>query len=200
MPTLPHPALTISGQWVYWRGRSVEHINYSAQDDYDWDTLVERCKHIEWLGMEPTSSTVIWHWPWFETMPFASIYRDLLKLTPGFYEHGCTRERAIELQVNNVPPPVEQEPDGSIAVVYRDVAVTWDGMNARRLHYNWDIAEAQGIYHAMKAARYNMAQMGQPVINGPCYATYEQVETWLDNHLVELGGSIAILRALDVGR
>ena len=37
--------------------------------------------------------------------------------------------------------------------------------------------------------------MGQNVYNGAAYATYKQVEKWLDDHLVGVGGVAIILKA-----
>jgi len=188
--------LTTRAEHVFWRGIEVEHINIDAQETYDWQRLIDRCLHLERLSIQPRSTTVIWHWEWFETMPRSSIYKPLMQLTPGFWEHGCTMERSQILSAANCGWTKVAEPDGSIAVSYRGQVITWDGVEARPLSYDETIEEDQGFYHAMRAVRYNPAQMGQPVHNGPSYATYEQVEAWLDNHLVGLGGVVAITRAL----
>lgn len=190
--------LTIKAEHVYWRDVEIEHVNCDRHEDYDWDHLIQRCLHLESLGIEPRSSTVIWHWDWFDTMPFDALYRDLLLHTPGFWEHGCTPERAKRMAQANCRPPKAEEPDGSIAVSHHGKVVVWDGIKCLPLRYDETLEEEQGFYHAMRALRFHPAQMGQPIVNGPCYATYDMVANWLDQHEVNIGGMLSILRALDL--
>lgn len=198
MVAMKHPHLTSRAERIFWKGVEVEHVNCDSQESFDWAELIERCQHIESLGLVPRAGTVVWHWEWFESMPYDSVYREFLGHTPGFWEHGCTEEMAAKKSAANCGPCAVVEPDGSIAVSYRGQVVTWDAVQALPLKLDQDLVEHRGIYHALQAVQYNAAQMGQPIHNGPCYATYDMVEAWLDSHAVDLGGTIALMRALDL--
>ena len=52
--------------YVLWHGQEVEHytLNWAYSDEarQDAQELAERCLHLESLGIQPTTTTVIWHW------------------------------------------------------------------------------------------------------------------------------------------
>jgi len=52
--------------WVTYKGHRVEHYSfpwaYTEEARKDALEILERCKHLESLGITPTMDTVVWHW------------------------------------------------------------------------------------------------------------------------------------------
>ena len=52
--------------WVTYKGHRVEHYSFpwAYTEDARRDALeiLDRCKHLESLGITPTMDTVVWHW------------------------------------------------------------------------------------------------------------------------------------------
>lgn len=64
--------LTYDGEgFVYWKGIQVEHYDY-PEDPKMFDAaykLIERCRHIESLGLTPSTVKVIWRWDFYKDCP-----------------------------------------------------------------------------------------------------------------------------------
>ena len=194
--------LRIAGMHVYWGDYEIEHINYDAQDSYDWEGLIRRCRHLEWLDVVPRSSTVVWHWSWFEDAKPYSTYLPLLKLVPGLWEHGMTAERAQKLSEANCGSYVVCEPDGSI--MFSKVVSLRDGVY-RLIRWNGEeacvkstslVGVGRTFYHTMQYINYHPAKMGQTIHLGPCYATYPMIADWLDSHAVDRDAVMDIVHML----
>jgi len=52
--------------YVYWKGKQVEHYDspwaYSADGKKSAEELAARCRHLESIGVEVSTSTTIWNW------------------------------------------------------------------------------------------------------------------------------------------
>ena len=52
--------------WVTYKGHRVEHYSipwaYTEEARRDALEILDRCKHLESLGITPTMDTVVWHW------------------------------------------------------------------------------------------------------------------------------------------
>ena len=169
--------LTLCGDRVLWDGHEVEHVTETVRGSYDWDGLRARCQHLEELNVPVRSSTVVWFRDWFKDVKPGARYLDLLRMCPGLWEHGMLEPRRTDLLNVNCPWSRLQEPSGSVYFTYEDLIVEWDGEDLIAT-----ILEPDNRYHTLKDQDIHVAQCGQPIMNGPCYATYEMVVTWLDNH------------------
>jgi len=186
--------LTLCGDHVLWGGREVEHISGSAKDTYDWDKLIQKCEHLEELGVPVHSGTVVWFGPWFDSVAPGARYMDLLRLCPGLWEHGMLEPRRSALVEANCPWRRLQEPSGSVYFTKDDIIVEWDGEDLVA-----SIMEPDNRYHALADADIHTAQCGQPYGLGPCYADYSMVSGWLDSHGVTPRLATDIARLLREG-
>lgn len=52
--------------YIYWKGKVVEHYDSpwagTAEGREAANRLAARCRHLESIGVEPSSTTAIWHW------------------------------------------------------------------------------------------------------------------------------------------
>jgi len=52
--------------YVFWKGKVVEHYNspwkWSAEAKAAAEDLARRCRHLESLGVEPTTTSAVWEW------------------------------------------------------------------------------------------------------------------------------------------
>ena len=58
--------------FIYWKDRQIEHYSFSV-DDEGWkreraeaERLGERCRHLESIGVEVTTTTAVWEWEKYE--------------------------------------------------------------------------------------------------------------------------------------
>lgn len=175
----------LGGIAVLRKGRQIEHYSGSLLSDdgtkpsqHMLRELRETCERLEDMGVVCTTNTVVWHSSWFDDCPKDSPILPLLRLTPGLYQHGFTREDAENAKERSCPVYPLVEPDGSciiivqgIPLLIRDGAVSVAGVSPE---------EYGGWYHPLAAKSYHLARCGQPHHNGPCYASYQGVKEWFD--------------------
>lgn len=97
--------------YVYWKGKSIEHydsclITAGSVGGIDATTdLIARCKHLESIGVDITSSNVIWKWEQYKPQPLL-VWQELwdaMKANPEAWIE-TTEEMANEMLC--VLPPI----------------------------------------------------------------------------------------------
>lgn len=175
---------TITGDgYVSHNGRNIEHFNCRSQLTPAWkaDALV-RIRHLEALGVPVNSGTFVWTWSWWKGLTPDCPYLPLLRLQPGFYQHGFTVTDQANARKHCCPVWPAVEPDGSVAVVSNNKVVRFKkGEGPSLLGVEADYLG--GFYHPMVAANYHTAQMGQGGPLGPCYANSHGLVAWLDQYI-----------------
>jgi hypothetical protein len=171
--------LTKDGRgYIYWRGVNVEHCSHdSVEAELESARgLIKRCEHLESLGILVTTGSAVWSWEWFANLtPYqfgglSPLAKEILAKHPALYEDAAGRFCwLIERQKD--PPEYPYTVVGEFEVFDHGeqsrMALTSNSMG--------------GLYHSLKDAGWNLAEMGQGSGNGCCYATTEQVLNWLRN-------------------
>jgi hypothetical protein len=156
--------------FVYWKGSQVEHYSFNdiEQERLAAHRLAAKCRHLEGLGLVPSSSTAAWYYSWFEPLNPHSCYLDLLAALPGLY----------------------QSKDGELVFVSRwgTQAIHWHSERGARRVDNIDTTFATGEYSfaGLERRGYRMLQAGQPEHCGPCYADGLALSDLLAKHKVPL--------------
>lgn len=171
--------LTQDGEgYVYWRGAHVEHYSF-REDDRENEIqaateLIQRCKHLERLSVPVTCGTAIWSWEWFagltpeEIQALPELARELITSHRDLYEN----DKGEFCWLESRPKEPEQYPyavDGLFRVFSRA------GLSGFTLKSD----DLGGFYHPLNATGWRIAQMGQGKDSGCCYATTDQVLTWM---------------------
>jgi hypothetical protein len=141
--------------------------------------LVKRCEHLEALGIPVSAGSAVWNWEWFAGLTpetFAALpplvhelilqHRDLYEDANGRFcwlqskqpdpaDFPYTVIGEFGVFDCNAQPPAQQR---SLMAVVSD--------------------NLGNFYHPLRAAGWNIAQMGQEKDNGCCYATTEQLLNW----------------------
>lgn len=159
--------------YIYWKGNRIEHFTFSAMDAAHLKAitqrLVERCRHIEALGLPVCGRTYFNDWLAEMPVDFADVYKQLLHLTGCLYEH----------------------PDGR--AIFALDGKTEDGwpVEARFLEVNDGIITERSLplkigdvpYHGITGAwACRLARCGQPEHTGAGAASLAQVMDWLKRH------------------
>jgi hypothetical protein len=179
-----------SNGYVYWRGVCVEHVNnYDVFKQCEAE-LIRRCEHLDNIGVTARTGTVVWFWPWFEEMPLFSPWVELMDYCPALYEHGMTEARHREATEACCAPGPVTTPNGDVILIFhkkesgQPVVIRWHGKEAIILT-ELKPDDLGGFYHPLKACDYHTARCGQPIHNGPCYADFNGVVDWMEQHHVD---------------
>ncbi len=165
--------------YVYWKGSHVEHYSFNAEEKAAGREaeaareLADRCRHLEALGLAVTCGAAIWSWPWFQDLTPASLaalpplVRELFTAHRDLYEDAAGRFCWI---AERGPAPEQYPFTQALTVRVFDRGSISD--------FELQSDELGGHYHPLRAAGWNIAQMGQGKDQGCCYATTAQILAW----------------------
>ena len=175
--------------YVYYKDRHVEHYSHNGTFSPDDDKraaaegLRQRCLHLESLGIAPSSRTAVWYWEWFENLTTETATTELINFlqhTPGFYEKTTGDGAKIIVVVFSACTGYLVYPTGRCQYMHRP---TTEAENEAAGRHPWDSILS---YHPLNAKGYDLAKMGQGKDKGTCYATTDQLLTWLKTNNVPL--------------
>lgn len=185
-----NPNLTQDAEgYVYWKGRQVEHYSYRSGESGDNERertaaleLTRRCKHIETLGLNVTTSTAIWHWGWLAGLT-PEKFQNLSFTAKWIFTHGAGglyEDKSGRICWSIGHKKVSDDPGD-----WRSVS-TFAVFNHGRYEDLIVIPsdDIGGYYHVMLALGWKDPDMGQDLYHpgaqcGCCYATTEQVIAWM---------------------
>jgi hypothetical protein len=191
-----HPAFEARGGGsILWRGIDVEHFSHDDESALleSARRLIEKCEHLESIGVPVNGSTAVWCSDWFDGMKADDPLKPFLSLTPGIYQEGMTEADHLAQREACCPGvghrdwTPEDAPTGRILWTLKSGVYVWDarqpvGQRLSRLEIpGFEIAK-DGMYHALFRRGFYSAKMGQPIHCGVCYADFEQVRAFLHAH------------------
>lgn len=156
--------------FIYWKGIHIEHFSFRdpTEEQEAINHLCIRCAHLEKIGVPVNISTVVWHWSWFASSQQRDPWNNILLSIHSLYVHKKTGEVAI-------PSNHRHELGSNAPIAYASYLGGTGALQHIAGHPN-------GEYHAFLAAGFAYANVGQDQHLGLCYATREQMITFLRGH------------------
>lgn len=154
--------LTADGEgFIYWKNISVEHYDepFEVEQKPNLLELAERCKHIEGLGVTPTSRLAVWCWDWMADLTLDDPWLNVFTANFGMYE-SCDELLIIKV-------------DGSILLCGRDDKINFESKASFFSSKGIEFEEGDFEYHAFQSVGFKTPTAGQPEHNGIIYATLD---------------------------
>ena len=172
--------------YVYWRGKEVEHYTHpwSTEAKEAAERLAARCRHLEKLGVEPTTSTAVWRWNWYQGLTALPARMPVALALYDATEHADGRTLVhLGIQFDHEEPltfisAVREKVGGGFAWRLLDPR---DASPQDRLLCNYHKAQALGFQSVAR-------MLGAPEHQGLTSAPIENVLAWIEK--VELSDEV----------